>query len=78
MDSDASSGESKSSMQYMIVGTVLSVDKYKNLIMIRDRYDKVKSLYVEPSDMLPLKKGTIVQAAVQPGSDRADSVKQIM
>ncbi|MBI4432534.1 MAG: hypothetical protein HY592_03525 [Candidatus Omnitrophica bacterium] len=67
-----------SSVQQVFVGRVIAIDKIKNKVTVQDRHQKIKTLYVEPGVVPGLRKGVVVQTTFQPGSDKAENVRQVI
>lgn len=60
-----------------VIGTVMSIDKAKNQIVVKDQYDKVsKTIVVKPSEIAKLKVGNVVRF-VLPASNVANSIEML-
>jgi len=57
-----------------VIGKVVSIDKAKNQIVVKDQYDKIdKTIVAKPSEIAKLKVGDVVKF-VLPASNVADNL----
>ena len=68
---------SRTSMQWVYVGKIIAMDKRKNQIVVKDHRHKTKTLYVDSGVMPTLRKGTVIQTMLSPGSSRADKIRVV-
>jgi hypothetical protein len=68
----------QSSTQFVFTGRVVAVDRYRQTMTVVDRNDRSKTLVVDPNTLSRLRKGSMVQATLQPGREKAESVRQIL
>ncbi|MBI2095948.1 MAG: hypothetical protein HYT89_07265 [Candidatus Omnitrophica bacterium] len=67
-----------SSVLLVLVGSVVSVDKRKNRVVILDKRRRMKTFFVDSGAIPALRKGTVIQATLRPGSQKAERVRQIL
>jgi hypothetical protein len=67
----------RGSMHFVFVGKVLSIDRYKNKVVLKGPHKKMKTVFVDSKALPFLRKGSTVQMTFQPGSNKADSIQPI-
>jgi hypothetical protein len=71
-------GNGESSFVYVVRGPVVAIDAKKGMAVIKDSVSHKKhTIFLDSALLSRLKKGSVIQTTLRPGSSKAENVKQI-